>query len=61
MKRKRKSVVTKSAKKRLKQAYNWEFHKARVHIGKELERWRDLKAKLSVKSDANLAKILIDR
>jgi hypothetical protein len=60
-KRKRRSTVTDSAKKRKKQAYNILFSKARIHIGTELSRWRELKGRLSIKSDAKLAKILLDR
>jgi hypothetical protein len=57
LKRKRVSKVTDSAKKRRK----IEWSKARVHVGSQIHRWRQLKNACGIKTDAKFAKHLLDR
>ena len=53
--------LTLSARKRKKLAYNAARSKVRIFIGEEKTRWIELKTSLGLKTDAEMAKVLLDR
>ena len=55
------TYLTSSAKKRAKQATQRYSAYKRVYIGKAIDAWVDAKRATGAKSDAALAKILLDR
>ncbi len=61
-KRGRKSdKLTDSARKRHKKEANAKLNKFKIYIGDQFDRWTDLRTKLTITSNIELAKILMDR
>ena len=60
-KRDPKIKLTDSGRKRRKQERNAILNKSRISIGYEIDRWNDIKTQLSIESNAEVAKILLDR
>ncbi|XP_052691243.1 uncharacterized protein LOC128169118 [Crassostrea angulata] len=50
-----------SARKRHKKGANAKLNKDKTYIGDQFDRWMDLRTKLTIKSNIELAKILMDR
>lgn len=53
--------LTDSARKKTQKDANAKLNKSRIYIGDQIDRWLDLRTRLSIESNANLAKILLDR
>ena len=53
--------LTDSGRKRRKQERNAIVNKSRISIGDQIDRWNDIKIQLSIESNAEVAKILLDR
>ena len=53
--------LTDSGRKRRKQERNAIVNKSRISIGDQIDRWNDIKTQLSIESNAEVAKILLDR
>lgn len=60
-KREPKVKLTDSARKKTQKDANAKLNKSRIYIGDQIDRWLDLRTRLSIESNANLAKILLDR
>ena len=60
-KRDPKIKLTDSGRKRRKQERNAIVNKSRISIGDQIDRWNDIKTQLSIESNAEVAKILLDR
>ena len=50
-----------SAKKRRKRATDAKSHRSRINIGTEIDRWNAFKEQLGLKSNAETAKLFLDR
>ena len=61
VKRGPKIKLTDSGRKRRKQERNAIVNKSRISIGDQIDRWNDIKTQLSIESNAEVAKILLDR
>ena len=53
--------LTDSGRKRRKQERNAIVNKSRISIGDQIDRWNYIKTQLSIESNAEVAKILLDR
>ena len=53
--------LTDSDRKRRKQERNAILYKSRRSIGDQIDRWNDIKTQLSIESNAEVAKMLLDR
>ena len=53
--------LTDSGRKRRKQERNAIVNKSRISIGDQIDRWNDIKTQLSIESNAEVAKIVLDR
>ena len=53
--------LTDSAKKRKKKVLDTKCNQRRINIGDEIERWNKLKAANDLKSNSEVAKVLLDR
>ena len=53
--------LTDSGRKRRKQERNAIVNKSRISIGDQIDRWNHIKTQLSIESNAEVAKILLDR
>ncbi|KAK3084554.1 hypothetical protein FSP39_015284 [Pinctada imbricata] len=60
-KRNRPSILPEEEKKRRRKEIELKRSKGRISIGFAVDRWREMKAKLRVKSDEKLAITLMDR
>uniref|UniRef100_A0A3Q3B1C0 Uncharacterized protein n=1 Tax=Kryptolebias marmoratus TaxID=37003 RepID=A0A3Q3B1C0_KRYMA len=60
-KRKGRVLLSTSEKERRLKAVRMRVDRSRVILGEEYERWKALKQKLGVRSDASVAKVLLDR
>ena len=59
--RKRRSLFSDSERKRRRVACNKRLNRTRIVIGDEIDRWKTLQESLQLKTDALLAKFLLDR
>lgn len=57
----RPQVVTDSAKKRKKKEVDSRCNKSRINIGAEIDRWNTFKEVNGLKSNSEVAKVLLDR
>ena len=57
----RPKTLTLSDKKRKKSECDSKWNKSRINIGSEFDRWNSLKEQLSLKTHAEMAKLLLDR
>ena len=57
----RPKTVTDSAKKEKKKLLDLKHNKERVNLGGEIDRWNMLKEMLGLKSNPEVAKVLLDR
>jgi hypothetical protein len=57
----RRKTLTDSTRKRHKKDNSAKYNKTRVCIGDEYDRWTELKDVLRIKTQAKVAKILLDR
>ena len=57
----RPQTLTNSAKKRKKKVLDSKSNKARINIGDEINRWNAFKEANGLKSNSEVAKILLDR
>ena len=53
--------LTDSERKRNKRDANARLNKNKIYIGDEYDRWSELRTKLSLKTNIEVAKILLDR
>ncbi|XP_053343408.1 uncharacterized protein LOC128513880 [Clarias gariepinus] len=59
--KRRRKVFTESDKKKRRLAYQTSLDKTRVYVGKEFGRWQQLKESLSLKTNEQVATLLLDR
>ncbi|KAK3085827.1 hypothetical protein FSP39_009247 [Pinctada imbricata] len=57
----RKSSFTDSARKRRRKEVTSNWNKNRINIGEQMERWKDLKDRLNLDSNRDVAEFLLDR
>lgn len=55
------AILTGSEKKRRKKEYDKKLAKSRVYIGSTVDRWKALKQRINVKTDEEMANMLIER
>lgn len=60
-KRKAKLKLTDSARKRNKKEANARLNKNKIYIGDQYDRWKELRTNLCLKTNVELAKMLLDK
>lgn len=61
LKRGRKPTLTDSGRKRRRTEINAKNNKNRIYIGNQYDRWMEVKCALRLQSNAEVAKILLDK